>query len=109
MHVPSWAEGANVALIFATVAATVAAVSFVSAGISSVLFVLLAGSLLILNILCCLTTDRTKRLISFMAMSLTFVSLTLMNYFLESRQKDFIKAKFAKKSRQLLRSQSTRI
>ena len=98
MYRPSWAEGANVALIFATVAATVAVVSFASAGISSVLFVLLAGSLLYFEYFMLFNDGIVLNvLFPLMAMSLTFVSLTLMNYFLESRQKDFIKAKFAKK------------
>ncbi len=98
LYRPSWAEGANLALILAGVAITVTLTAYASAALGSVLFVIILFSFvgfeyymlfhegIVLNIL-----------FPFAAMLLSFMSLSLMNYFLESRQKDFIKAKFAKK------------
>ncbi len=98
LYRPSWAEGANVVIIFLGVAITVLVTSYASAGISVVLFLILVSSFfgftyymlffkgVVLNIL-----------FPTLSMFLAFVSLTLTNYFLENRQKKFIKAKFAKK------------
>ncbi len=98
LYRPSWAEGANLALILAGVAITVTLTAYASAALGSALFVAILFSFvgfeyymlfhegIVLNIL-----------FPFAAMLLSFMSLSLMNYFLESRQKDFIKAKFAKK------------
>lgn len=98
LYRPSWAEGANVIIIFLGVAITVLVTSYASAGASLALFVVLVSSFfgftyymlffkgVVLNIL-----------FPTLSMFLTFVSLTLTNYFLENRQKKFIKAKFAKK------------
>lgn len=98
LYRPSWAEGANLALILAGVAITVTLTAYASAALGSVLFVIILFSFvgfeyymlfhegIVLNIL-----------FPFAAMLLSFMSLSLMNYFLESRQKEFIKAKFAKK------------
>jgi len=98
LYKPSWAEAANIGLILIGVVATVIFTSYASAGVSLVLFSALLGSMVgglyylmffegtVLNILFPLSGAL-----------LTFVSLTLTNYFLETRQKEFIKAKFAKK------------
>jgi adenylate cyclase len=98
LYRPSWAEGANLALILAGVAITVTLTAYASAALGSALFVAILFSFvgfeyymlfhegIVLNIL-----------FPFAAMLLSFMSLSLMNYFLESRQKEFIKAKFAKK------------
>ncbi len=98
LYRPSWAEGANLALILGGVIITVVLTAYASAVVGSAVFVaifslfvafeyyMLFSKGIVLNILFPLS-----------AMLLSFMSLSLMNYFLESRQKDFIKAKFAKK------------
>jgi len=98
LYRPSWAEGANLALILVCTIATIIMTAYAGAASSVLLFLATLSGLfgglyyllfkegIVLNILFPLASTV-----------LTFVSLTLMNYFLESRQKEFIKAKFAKK------------
>lgn len=98
LYRPSWAEGANILLILMCVAATILLTAYASAVVSLVLFIGLLASFVSFEYYM-LFTEGTVLNIFFpiSAMLLTFVSLTLMNYFLETRQKEFIKAKFAKK------------
>ncbi len=98
LYRPSWVEGANLALILVCTVATIVMTAYAGAASSALLFLATLSGLfgglyyllfkegIVLNIL-----------FPLVAMVLTFVALTLMNYFLESRQKEFIKAKFAKK------------
>lgn len=98
LYRPSWAEGANIALILLGVVATVALTAYASAGISLVLFSFMLGGMLGgLYYLMFFEGTVLNILFPVVGSVLTFVSLTLMNYFLETRQKEFIKAKFAKK------------
>ncbi len=98
LYRPSWAEGANVALILGGVAITVIVTAYASAGISLALFAALGGALLGFLYYMLFTKGIVLNILfPALSMAMTYVSLTLMNYFLETRQKEFIKAKFAKK------------
>jgi adenylate cyclase len=98
LYRPSWAEGANILLILLCVAVTILLTAYASAGVSLVLFTgLFAGFVSFEYYMLFFEGTVLNIFFPVSAMLLTFVSLTLMNYFLETRQKEFIKAKFAKK------------
>ncbi len=98
MYRPSWAEGANILLIFVGVVITIVMTAFAGAGTSLVLFAALLGAFASFEYYMLFSQGTLLNILfPLLAMSLTFTSLTLMNYFLETRQKEFIKAKFAKK------------
>ncbi len=98
LYRPSWAEGANLALILAGVVITVIVTAYASAGVSLALFTGLGGGLLGFLYYMLFTKGIVLNILfPALAMAMTYISLTLMNYFLETRQKEFIKAKFAKK------------
>jgi adenylate cyclase len=95
---PSWAEGANILLILGCVAITIMLTAFAGAGVSIVLFGLLFTGFATFEYYMLFSQGVVLNILfPIVGMLSTFVSLTLMNYFLETRQKEFIKAKFAKK------------
>lgn len=98
LYRPSWAEAANLALILGGVVVTVIVTAYAAAGVGSALFVALLGSFLAFEYYMLFTEGTVLNILfPLVAMITTYMSLTIVNYFLESRQKEFIKAKFAKK------------
>lgn len=98
LHIPSWVDGANIILISSLVIVSFLVLYFAGAIISFIYIILSFSLVLFLSYYMLFNKGIALNILfPLSAIVLSFISAIVVNYFFESRQKEIIKGKLAKK------------